>query len=366
MLKISRRKREYSSLKVFVVVPKKYERFLEEELSLVKTVYKDIVGYFVIKYTNPRTYLSKEKLEKLKQLEFDKLVVMDKLKPSQLVNIARALRRDVTDRLLIILEVFANHAGSKEAHLQIELARLRHILPLIKEAIRYAKLGELHGFLGAGRYGYEKYYLMLKRREVRVRREIEKLREIRSIRRKARLEAGYPHVVIIGYTCAGKTSLFNVITGLLKPVGPEPFTTLTPKAYRVRYKDLDFILIDTVGFIRDIPPEIIEAFYATLEEIAESDLIINIVDVSKPLEEIKSEIITCNDILRKIGVHGKPIIYALNKIDKLANDYTGIAKAVEELVNGKTVIPISCTKRVNIELLLEKIHEELKKAVKLR
>ncbi|MEM1697020.1 MAG: GTPase HflX, partial [Desulfurococcaceae archaeon] len=153
---------------MYVVVPKKYERFLEEELSLVRTVYRDVVGYLIVKRTNPKTYLSREKLEKLKQYDFDKLVVMDRLKPSQLVNLARAIRKEVADRILVILEVFAEHAGSKEAHLQIELARLRHLLPLIKETIRYAKLGELHGFLGAGRYGYEKYYLMLKRREARV------------------------------------------------------------------------------------------------------------------------------------------------------------------------------------------------------
>lgn len=350
-------------MKVYVVVPKKYERFLEEELSLVRTVYSDVVGYLIVKRTNPKTYLSREKLEKLKQYDFDKLVVMDRLKPSQLVNLARALRKEVADRILVILEVFAEHAGSKEAHLQIELARLRHLLPLIKETIRYAKLGELHGFLGAGRYGYEKYYLMLKRREAKVRREIERLREIRTIRRKARLESGYPHVVIVGYTCAGKTSLFNAITGLLKPVGPEPFTTLTPKACRVNYKDVDFILVDTVGFIRDIPPEIVEAFYATLEEIAEADLIINVVDISKSMDEIKNEIATCNDILRKIGVHEKPTVYALNKIDKLANNYDIVVEAVEKLVNGKAVVPVSCTKRTNIDLLLEKVYVELRRVV---
>lgn len=346
---------------VFVVVPRKYEKFIDEELSLVKTIYGDIAGFKVVKGSNPRTYLSSNTIEELNKKDFEKLVVMDALKPSQLVNLARSLKRDVVDRIMVILEIFASHAGSREAQLQIELARLKHTLPLVKEAIRYAKLGELHGFLGAGRYGYERYYLMLKRREARVRREIQRLREIRSVRRKARLEAGYPHVAIVGYTCAGKTSLFNVITGLSKPVGPEPFTTLTPKAYKVNYKDLDFILVDTVGFIRDIPPEIIEAFYATLEEVAEAELIINVVDASKPLEEIKNEISTCNSILDKIGARNIPVIYALNKIDVIDRENLGRAvKFIREFASNKEVIPISCKIRENINLLLEEVYKTLK------
>ena len=187
-------------MRAFVVIPRKYARFIEEEMALVKTVYSEVVGYLIVNNINARTYLSKEKINKLKELDFDKIIIMDKLKPSQFINLARELKRDLIDRILLILEIFASHAGSREALLQIELARLKYTLPLIKEAIRYAKLGELHGFLGAGRYGYEKYYLMLKRREANTRRELEKLRKVRSTRRRARLEAGLPHVVIVGYT----------------------------------------------------------------------------------------------------------------------------------------------------------------------
>jgi GTP-binding protein HflX len=351
-------------LSVVVVIPRKYLAHLEEELALVKTVYKSIVDYIVVNRVSSKTYLSEDKLSKIKGLEFDKLVIMDRLKPSQLVNIAREIKREVVDRIMLILEIFANHAGSREALLQIELARLRYILPLVKEAIRYAKLGELHGFLGAGRYGYEKYYTMLKKREARVRREIEKLRETRSIRRKARVEAGFPHVAIVGYTCAGKTSLFNVMTGLNKPVGPEPFTTITPKSYRVEYKGLSFIVTDTVGFIRDIPPEIIESFYATLEEAAEADVIIDVVDASKRPSDVLREIETAREILRKIGVHGKPIIYALNKIDKVSS----LGEVVESVVKAAGVdedhvIPISCTLKINIDKLLEKVYDAIKSRV---
>ncbi|MEM2024681.1 MAG: GTPase HflX [Desulfurococcaceae archaeon] len=343
-----------------MVLPKKYAPFLEEELALVQTIYSEVAGYITVGNTAQRTYLSSEKISKLKEMDFDRLIVMDKLKPAQYVNLTRELKREVLDRIFVILEIFATHAGSQEALLQIELARLKHMLPLIKEGIRYAKIGELHGFLGAGKYGYEKYYLMLKRKEARVRRELERLREIRSIRRKARLEAGLPHVAIVGYTCAGKTSLFNSITGLSKPVGPEPFTTLTPKAQRAGYKGISFIVIDTVGFIRDIPPEIVESFYATLEEIAEADIIVNVVDASRSLSEVISELETCRDILGKIGSRDRTVVYALNKIDKI-NSYEEVVKAVaERLAVGNDVIPTSSTKRINIDLLLERIYTKLK------
>jgi len=352
-------------LRVYVIIPKKYSKFLEEELALVKTLYrdKDIVGFEVVRSQARKTYLSSRKIEELKQLEFDKLIVMDRLKPSQLINLMREIKREVVDRVLLILEIFAIHAGSREALLQIELAKLKYTLPLVKEAIRYAKLGELHGFLGAGRYGYEKYYLMLKKKEARLRRETENLRLVRNVQRKARQDLGLPHVVIVGYTCAGKTSLFNVITKLAMPVGPEPFTTLTPKAYRVNYKDTSFILVDTVGFIRDIPPEIVEAFYATLEEVSESDLIVNVVDASKPLYSVIEEINTSREILRKLGAQGKPVIYALNKIDLVPATATEtLLEEVGKYINDSdVVIPISCTKRINVDLLLEKICVELNK-----
>lgn len=347
-------------MKVLVAIPKKYTPFLEEELALVKTIYSNVVDYFVVKNVNAKTYLPVDKAEKLKNMDFDKLVVMDKLRPSQLINLARELKKEVVDRILIILEIFADHAGSREALLQIELAKLKHTLPLVKEAIRYAKLGELHGFLGAGRYGYEKYYLMLKRKEARVRRELEKLREVRGTRRKARSEAGFPHIAIVGYTCAGKTSLFNAITGLSKPVGPEPFTTITPKAYRVEYNGLSFIVTDTVGFIRDIPPEVIESFYATLEEVVEADVVVNVVDASKKLNDVITEIETSKEILRRIGAYNKSIIYALNKIDKVESLNTVlelVSKHVREQQDD--VVAVSCAKKINIDLLLDKIYRKL-------
>jgi len=349
-------------VRVAVAVPRKYWAYVEEELSLVKTIYRDVACVIKVGKPSPKAYLSRDKVESLKDCEFEKLIVMDRLKPSQIVNLMRELKKDVEDRVILILEVFAEHAGSREAQMQIELARLKHYIPLVREAIRYAKIGELHGFLGAGRYGYEKYYLMLKKREARVRRELEKLRSIRSVRRKSRTEAGLPHVAITGYTCAGKTSLFNAITGLNKPVGPEPFTTLTPKSSRVEYNGFRFILTDTVGFIRDLPPEVIEAFYATLEEVSDADLVVNVIDASKHINRIMEELETTRQILSRIGVQGKPVIVALNKID-LLSDYTGVLGEVSKVLgSSERIVPVSSLKRINIDLLVNEILEALEAA----
>lgn len=341
-------------MSVDVIIPYKYKRFLDEELSLVKTVYPEINEVIIVRKPNPKYYLTLNKIEIVKSSSSQKIIIMDRVKPSQIINLMRETRKEVIDRVLLILEIFAEHAGSKEAKLQIELARLKHQLPLIKEAIRYAKLGELHGFLGAGRYGYEKYYRMMREKEARVRRELEKLRNIRSSRRNRRRRMGYPHISIVGYTCAGKTTLFNKLTHNFKPIGPEPFTTLSPKSSAITIDDMKMILTDTVGFIRDLPHEIIEAFYATLEEIIDSNIIIHVIDASKSNEAIVKEILETRRIFERIGVHGIPIIIALNKIDLLSNDeeikekLKLVKKYTEE---SNIIVPISAYNGKNIEYL---------------
>ncbi len=351
--------------KVVVAIPKKYSDFIDEEVSLVKAIYNHSdIGVIIVKGGNPKTYLSTDVVKKLKEDGARELVVMDLLKPKQYFNLIKELRANVLDRMHVILEIFVQHAGSREAQIQIELAKLRYELSIIKEAVRRAKMGELHGYLGGGEYGYEKYYTMAVRRVARLRREIEHLRKLREIRRMNREKLGYPHVAIVGYTCAGKTTLFNYITKNYKPVGPEPFTTLTPKASSACYNGVKLIFIDTVGFIRDLPPQLIEAFYATLEEIACSDAIILTVDASKRLSEIKTSIISANNLLESIGAHGKQSVIALNKVDLVTTERVN---EIVEFLGGElkldlnNVVPISAAKGMNVERLMRKVIEVLPK-----
>ena len=344
--------------KALVFIPHKYKTHADEELALVKTIYTDIDDIIYVRRPNPKYYIPMNRLEDIENTESD-VVILDRLKPVQKINILRKTSKEPVDRIDLILEIFALHAGSKEAKLQIELARLKHRLPILKEAIRRAKLGELHGFLGAGRYGYEKYYRMVKEREARIRRELRRLSKTREIRRKKRIKYGLPHISIVGYTCSGKTTLFNTLTGYDKPVGPEPFTTLNPKTGSFFFDGKKFIAIDTVGFIRDLPPEIIDAFYATLEEIIYSDIVINVIDISKGIDEALKELKETRKILLSLGVQGKPIIIALNKIDLLEpQELIESSRKIYSLLEPAEIpVLISAKKGYNIDLLKRLINE---------
>ncbi len=238
-------------------------------------------------------------------------------KPSTVFALTKTMRVRVVDRVALILEIFAKHAGSREALLQIEMAKIRHELPLVREWIRRSKLGELPGFLGPGGYAIDSYYRHLTSRLSKLRRELEELRKVRSIRLKARRESGMIHVAIVGYASAGKTSLFNAITGESRRVGEEYFTTLHPKHKAVQVNGVKIVFIDTVGFIRDVPPEIVEAFHSILEEIRISDVIMFVVDVSESDNIIKEKIAAGIETLARIEALGLPTVIAANKIDKV-------------------------------------------------
>jgi len=327
---------------IIVTVNAKDKGRLEELIALAETLGYTIVKVFSQqrKRPDPRFLLGKGKFKELinyvKGLQSESkrdniTIIFDgNLKPIQFFNIYRELKNvNILDRVQLILEIFDEHAGTREAKLQIELARLKHVKPIVKEWIRQRKIGELPGFLGSGKYDVDAYYLMIKRRITRITQELEKLRKLREKLRKSRRKAGINTVAIIGYTSAGKTSIFNALTGERKKVGEEPFTTLTTKHKAVILEDnLKVLLMDTVGFIDYIPVEIIEAFYSTLEEIVESSLLLLIIDVSEEINEVKRKIRGVFETLRRIGVSGKPMIVVFNKIDLVEEE-----KKVEEKVN---------------------------------
>ncbi|MET1101989.1 MAG: GTPase HflX [Pyrodictiaceae archaeon] len=245
----------------------------------------------------------------------EKIIVYDSVPPSTMFKIMEATGVEAIDRTMLILEIFALHAGSREAKLQIELAQLKHRLPLVREAIRRAKLKELPGFLGPGAYAIDKYYSYMISRIARIKRELEALRRRREEERRRRRRMGLPHIAITGYASAGKTSLFNKLAKEAKPVGEEYFTTLSPKKKGVIIEGYKAILIDTVGFIANIPPELIEAFHATLEEAALSDIIIFVLDISDEDKIALYKLREGLSILRRLGVSGIPLVILLNKID---------------------------------------------------
>ncbi len=268
--------------------------------------------------------LSKAKLEevveKVKMLGGSeaKIVVYDEVKPHDYMMLYERTGLEVLDRTMLILEIFELHAGSLEAKLQIELARLRHRLPLVRELVRRSKMRELPGFLGPGGYAIDAYYRYVVSRIARIRRRLEELRERRMRERVKRRSAGLPHVAIVGYASAGKTTLFNRVTGERKPVDSKYFTTVHPKVKAVDLGDgVRAAFVDTVGFIARVPPEIIEAFHATLEEVTFSDIIVFVVDGTEPDTVMLKKLEEGVNILQRIGAVDKPLIAVLNKVDLL-------------------------------------------------
>ena len=346
---------------------------VDEALSLVKCLGASITGIIKLNewfIPDKNTYLRKGRLSKVKQLveekdpDFTTLYVYDSLKPRQKINLMRELKIPVKDKVELILDIFAIHAGSKEAKLQIEMAQLLHSLPFIKEWINRAKLRELPGFMGPGRYAVDAYYTHVRKRIARIRKELALLRERRKDEMRRRERRGLPHVAIGGYANAGKTTLFNLLTSLNKPTGPEMFTTLSPKIGSKFINGRKIAFIDTVGFIREVPHEVIEAFHATLSQITDSDLLLLVIDSSEERGLIQEKINSSLDMLNRIGYVGKDLIAVANKVDLTQDRGISAAVLISDVLRKRypwnwSVVRVSAKTSYGMEWLIEEIYRFL-------
>jgi len=289
-----------------------------EFLALAEEAGFDIVHVFPVRNITSHV-LSDEKLEQLKREVEERnaeAVLFDvSLKPKQNYHISKEVGVLTLDRLEVILRIFLNHAPTQEAKLQVKLASLRYELARAKEKVRLAKRGEQPGFYGLGAYDVDVYYEEVQRRVSKILEKLRTIRSRRNLHRERRLKRGLKTVSITGYTCSGKTTLFNALTGLFQRVGDEPFTTLSTKFSLVQTGPWKTYIVDTIGFIDDLPPFMIDAFYSTLEEISFSDVVILVVDVSEPLREVVKKFKTGYNLLIDLEVLDTPIIVALNKVD---------------------------------------------------
>jgi len=341
------------------------DEYKEEALTLAENAGYDVVEVFKLpKDPNSLFYIPQDKVEKLAESEdVETIIVFTLLKPRHFINLGKKLpNKKVIDKLLLLLEIFALHAGSKEAKLQIELAKLRYELPIVKDLYRKTKITEQQGPLGAGVYGVEAELRLYRRKIARITRELEHLKKVRETQLQDVKRIGLPTVTIAGYTNAGKTSIFNALTGLRQKVDNSMFTTTSPKRYSINVDGKKVLLVDTVGFIRGIPPQIIEAFFVTLSEIKYANGILLVVDVSLSDTLLVDMIRSSFAILREIGVSGKPIVVVANKVDKVTSSKEVeeklelISKLSEELYNPiVNVIVTSATEFYNIDKLREEI-----------
>ena len=260
----------------------------------------------------------KERERKKEENAVDMVIVDATLKPGQHYRIESGLGIECVDRIGLILSIFKEHAHTREAKLQVELARLQYQLPFMKEWIHRGKEGEKPGFMGGGAYDVDVYYSMAKRRISRIKgifREIEKDREVkREIRRRGNTTI----VALAGYTNAGKSTLLKTLTGDDDIyVDDKLFATLSPLTRRAKDRKKPILFTDTVGFIDNLPTETVEAFMSTLEEIFEADLVLLVLDISDSEEEIRRKMKASLDILLP-DVSNDRIIYVANKVDLLS------------------------------------------------
>lgn len=336
------------------------ERRLKGEKSLLHEL-KDLAeaaGYVVvgvvsqIREPDPRFNIGEGKVAEIADLVKSKgakkVIFFNELKPRQAYNLAKELKVEVIDRFDLILEVFSRRAGSREAKLQIDLARLKRELSFAKEWLRLAKIGELHGFMGGGEYAIDTYYKHVKRRVTKIEGELIKLRARKAERWHRRsIESGLYYLALTGYTGAGKTTLFVALTGRDSYVDGRPFATLSTKMGRAIIDGRPVIVSDTVGFIDHLPPQLLDAFYTTLGEVVLADLVLLVFDASEELTEIERKLTASLATLQSLGVDRSRILTVANKIDLV--DGETLERALQ-VARGLGLEPVAVSARTGVGL----------------
>ncbi len=316
------------------------EESIEELARLAETAGADTVGTLVQNRPNPEnaTYLGEGKLEELRiacqSLEATLVIFDSELSPIQIKNLEKELSLRVIDRSMLILDIFARHALSREGKIQVELAQLKYMLPrLTGIGTQLSRLGAGIGTRGPGETRLETDRRHIRRRIHHLQEELAEVKKHRDLLRTGRKKEQAVTVAIAGYTNAGKSTLLNILTGADVLSEDKLFATLDPTVRGLTLQDgRKLLLIDTVGFIRKLPHHLVEAFKSTLEEISLADVILHVADGSNP--ECSSQIDDVNGILSELGAASKPVVLALNKSDAypLGADVTFPASSAEKTV----------------------------------
>jgi len=306
-----------------------------------------------------RYFVGKGKLEEIAErlgsLDVDLVLFNGEVHPSQHHHLEKRLKNECYDRLRLILEIFAERAHGREAKLQVELALLHYEVPILREWIHSAAVGERPGFMAGGEYRVDVYLETVKRRQRRIEEDLDLVRQERGRRRAARKDRGFYLVSLAGYANAGKSSMLNALTGEHVLVEERMFSTLSTTTRALRGMRKRILLTDTVGFVDQVPFWMVEAFHSTFEEIYESDLVLLLVDASDPPAEILRKVrLAARTLLPRIG--GASILPILTKSDLVSP--THLEETVRILGQSEFHVPplaTSATTRQGLPELVDAI-----------
>jgi len=299
------------------------ESSVEELGLLARSAGAQVVGRLIQERSrpDPATLIGRGKVDDVARLsernQADVVMFDDELSPAQQRNLERGVGRKTLDRTQLILDIFARRARTREGRLQVELAQLDYLLPrLAGQGALLSRLGGGIGTRGPGETKLETDRRRIRQRIQSVRREIDKVRRERHTRREARQRREYPIVALVGYTNAGKSTLFNALTAGGAAISDQLFVTLDPLVRRARLgPGVDVLVVDTVGFIQKLPHGLVAAFRATLEEVAEADLLLHVIDASAEDHAQREAAVT--RVLEEIDASERPRIAVFNKCDRL-------------------------------------------------
>jgi GTP-binding protein HflX len=337
---------------------------LDELSRLAESAGAQVVGRLTQERKAPSAslYFGKGKVEEIKTLSrrehADLMISDDALSPIQERNLGGSLGLRVIDRTALILDIFAQRARTMEGKLQVELAQLSYMLPrLVGQWKHLERLGGGIGTRGPGETQIESDRRMIRHRIRKISEELKRVRVHRRLLRDRRKASGVPVVALVGYTNAGKTTLLNRLTGASRTAADQLFVTLDPTARLVSSSPhTSFVLTDTVGFIRKLPHQLVAAFKATLEELAEADVLLHVVDASHPA--LDDQMSAVEQLLGELELTERPTIIVLNKADRLDPDIS-----LPSLIERFRGVAVSALTGEGIELLLARIDEALRPGV---
>ena len=340
------------------------EESLDELALLANTAGAEVVARLDQRMARPvHHYLGTGKLLELDQLtrEINASVVIcdDELTPTQQRSMEEALQVKVIDRTALILDVFSQNAHTREGQLQVELAQHQYLLPrLVGQWSHLERLGGGIGTRGPGETQLETDRRLIQGHIRKLQRELERVRSRRDLYRTRRRAAGIPVASLVGYTNAGKSTLFNALSDAGVVVQDQLFSTLDPVTRALSLPDGGrFLLTDTVGFIQKLSPTVVAAFRATLEELEESDLLLHVIDINQRLASEQADVV--DKTLRELGLSSKPRLLVINKMDLMAPVGDGVRPADLPVLEHYPSVFISAALGWNLSEVLQAVAKQL-------